>query len=101
VASLSLQSCPDFARAKELLRKAVPNGLEIEEALGQVSVLGVGIGSEPALVAKALETLPEAPLAFTSTPLRTSAVLPERALLDAERAWHATFVGAERQGVAA
>lgn len=100
-ATLSLVSCPDFASARASLLAAVPDGLDIVDELGQVSVLGVGAGSEPALVAEALASLPEAPLSFTSTPLRVSAVLPESSLLAAERAWHAAFVRAELPGVAA
>ena len=92
-ASVSLSSCPDFARARALLALAVHERLEIVEALGQVSVVGVGVGSDPALVGAALESLPEPPLTFTTTPLRASAVVPESALLSAEGAWHAAFVG--------
>jgi aspartate kinase len=101
VASVSLLNCPDFECARERLRAAVPDRLEIVEALAQVSVLGVGIGADPAAVAAALGSLPEPPLAFASTPLRVSALIPESALLDAERAWHAEFVGEALRGRAA
>jgi aspartate kinase len=101
VATLSLVSCPDFERARAALRSAAGTALEIVEGLGQVSVVGVGVGSEPERVAHALSCLPEPPLSFTSTPLRASAVLAESALLGAERAWHAAFVSPELKGAAA
>jgi len=54
--------------------------------------VGVGVGGDAALVLRARRALPCEPRGLASTPLRLSAVLPEAALADAERAWHAAFV---------
>ncbi|HEY3495106.1 MAG TPA: aspartate kinase [Polyangiaceae bacterium] len=98
-ASLALVSCPDFGRARARLAAAAPDGLELLEGLAQVSVVGVGVGSDPGIACEAFVSLPEAPLAFSTTPLRASAVLPDEALLAAERAWHAAFAASpELQG---
>jgi aspartate kinase len=100
-AFVSLLICPDFERARESLAAALPDPLELVESLAQVSAFGVGLGSDPSLVAEALASLPEPPLVFASRPLCISAVLPESSLLAAERAWHAAFVAEARHGAAA
>ena len=100
VGSLSLLNTPDFERARRTLTAAVPE-LEIVEGLAQLSVVGVGVGSEPGSVATALESLPGAPHAFTSTPLRVSAVLSEALLGEGEAAFHRAFVEASVAGRAA
>ncbi len=98
--SVSLLNTPDFGRAQRTLAAAVP-GLEVLEGLAQLSVVGVGVGCEPTSVASALEHLPGTPLAFTSTPLRVSAVLPDALLADGEAAFHRVFVEANAAGRAA
>jgi aspartate kinase len=90
-ASLSLLSVPDFERRWSALRIRLPEGLRRHDGLGQVSLVGIGVGSDPRRVAEAFGALPLAPLSFTSGPLRVSAVLPEASLAFAERAWHRTL----------
>jgi aspartate kinase len=91
MATLSLLSVPDFERRWSMLCSRLPEGLRRHDGLGQVSLVGIGVGTDPRLVASALGALPLAPLSFTSGPLRVSAVLPEAALPAAERAWHRTL----------
>jgi len=91
-ASISLSNAPDLARLRELLG---PLGtFSLENALGQVSLVGIGVGNETSTLAAARRALPVAPLWFTSSPLRVSAFLPEASVPAAERAWHAAFVRA-------
>jgi aspartate kinase len=87
-ASISLANVPDLGR----LSRELVAGSELEQGLGQVSLLGVGVGSEPVSIARALATLPAKPRWFTSAPLRISALLPEALVPEAERAWHAAFI---------
>ncbi len=93
-ASISLLNAPDLRHFCELARRTGP--FSLEAGMGQVSLVGVGVGNEPATIAAARRALPEAPSWFTSSPLRVSAFLPEGAVPDAERAWHAAFVGTTR-----
>jgi aspartate kinase len=90
-ASISLLNVPELARFRALA-DATGAAFTLETGCGQVSLVGVGVGQEPATGARALAVLPLAPLWFSSSPLRLSAFLPEAAVPDAERAWHATFV---------
>jgi aspartate kinase len=92
-ATLSLLSVPDFGRRRTILQSRLP-GLTEHAGLGQVSLVGIGVGSDPRRVAAVLGVLPVAPLSFTSAPLRVSAILPEASLATAERAWHATLAAA-------
>jgi aspartate kinase len=89
-AALSLLSVPDYQRRRGALLARVPGVVE-HAGLGQVSLVGIGVGADPSRVAAAFSALPVAPLSFTSGPLRASAVLPEASLAEAERAWHATL----------
>ena len=89
-ASISLLNAPDLPRLVREL--AATDGFELEEGLGQVSLVGIGVGSEPVTVARALATLPVGPRWFASSPLRISALLPEPELAEAARAWHAAFI---------
>jgi aspartate kinase len=91
-ATLSLISVPDFERRWSALRTFVPEGLRRHDGLGQVSLVGIGVGADPRRVASALGALPVAPLSFTSAPLRVSAIVPEASLTLAERALHRTLV---------
>jgi aspartate kinase len=93
-ASISLLNAPDLGHFRELARLTGP--FSLEAGVGQVSLVGVGVGNEPATIAAARRALPEAPRWFTSSPLRVSAFLPEASIPDAERAWHAAFVATAR-----
>jgi aspartate kinase len=90
-ATLSLLSVPDFERRWATLSARLPEGLTKHDGLGQVSLVGIGVGTDPVRVAEAFCALPVAPLSFTSGPLRVSAVLPEASLPLAEQAWHRTL----------
>jgi aspartate kinase len=91
VAAFSLLNEPDLGRfrASATERDA---GLSVETELGAVSLVGVGVGSEPRLLAEARARLPSAPRFFASSPLRLTAVVPQESVADAERAWHDAFV---------
>jgi aspartate kinase len=89
-ASISLLNAPDLARFEALVA-AGDADVSIEAELGQVSLVGVGVGSEPDTMARALALLPQAPRWFSGSTLRISALLPERLVPEAERAWHAAF----------
>jgi aspartate kinase len=83
---LSLTSVPDFGRAKQLLLEA--GASEVRVDIAAVSAVAVGVGREPARLARALACVPERALGTSLSPLRLSAIV---ALNDApalERAWH-------------
>jgi aspartate kinase len=91
-ATVSLLNEPDLARFRERVSTPVELGAVLETGLAQVSLLGVGVGADPRLLLRAQSALPCAPRCLTSAPLRIGALIPEAALGDAERAWHAAFV---------
>ncbi len=90
--SFSLTSAPDFAEHRAKLCSGPP-GIELFENLGQVSLVGLHVGTDPRRVAEACGLLPETPALFVSTPRRVSALLPAHGLAAAEAAWHDAFVG--------
>jgi aspartate kinase len=94
-ACVPLRNVPDFARSRRVLESALGEGLSIELGLGRLSLVGVEVGSRPALVDRALALLGAPPVWLLGTPLRISAVLPEAALPAAERAWHDEFGGSD------
>ncbi len=101
-ATLSLLSVPDFERRRGALLSRLPEIHCRHEGLAQVSLVGIGVGTDPARVATLLRSLPGAPLSFTSGPLRVSAILPEASLALAERSWHgALSVGARPTALSA
>jgi aspartate kinase len=83
---LSLTSVPDFERARSLLLEA--GARQVRSDIAAVSAVAVGVGREPAALARALACLPDSTLATTVSPLRLSAVLPLEHAPDLERAWH-------------
>jgi aspartate kinase len=101
IAAIPLLNAPDFEGARALLAAAGGAGFTLEQGLGTVSLVGVGAGSDPGTVAEALRALPCPPAHVASSPLALSAVVPEERVPEAERAWHAAFVGCEAQGRAA
>lgn len=98
--SFSLANTPHWPRVRRELERAVPEGLELETELGCVSVVGVGVGSEPSQLLCAQAALGVAPRLLSSSALRLSAVIARSAVVDAERALHAAFVGAGAGGPA-
>jgi aspartate kinase len=92
-ASISLLNAPELARFRALAA-ATGAAFTLDEEYGQVSLVGVGVGEEPATLARARAALPERPRWFRSSPLRLSALLTRAAVAAAERAWHAEFVAA-------
>jgi aspartate kinase len=101
IAIVPLQNAPDVERVRSLLAAAGGPQCEMERGLGVVSLVGVGAGSDPATLAAALEALPCPPAHVTSSPLALSAVLPQARVEEAERAWHAAFVGVHERDRAA
>ncbi|HVR19871.1 MAG TPA: aspartate kinase [Polyangiaceae bacterium] len=93
VGVVPLLNAPDFERARAPLAAAGGASATIERGLGVVSLVGVATGSDPGTLALALSALPCPAVHLTSSPLALSAVIPEARLPDAERAWHASFVG--------
>jgi aspartate kinase len=65
------------------------SGLEVTRGVGTVSSVGVGVGADGARVAELLNALKAPPLLLVASPLRITALLPEAALAEAERALHA------------
>jgi aspartokinase len=91
-------NAPDFERVSTRIRAL---GGVVERGNGVVTLVGVGVGSDPGVLGEALAALPCPALHVQSSPLSLSAVVPEARLADAERAWHAVFVGENAQGRAA
>ena len=91
-ASVSLLNEPDLAPFRARVTTPVDLGVTLETGLAEVSLVGVGVGSDASMLLRARHALPCEPLGLTSAPLRLSAVIPQAALADAERAWHAAFV---------
>jgi aspartate kinase len=87
-ATLPLTSVPS-ADATLAALQARLNGLEITRGIGTVSSVGVGVGGDGARVAEFLSALGCPPLLLVASPLRITALLPENALSQAERALHA------------
>jgi aspartate kinase len=96
--TVPLLNAPDFERARSLLAAA---GATVKRGFGVVSLVGVGVGSDPATLAGALAALPFPAVRFASSALALSAVLPEGGVDDAVRAWHAAFAEASRRDRAA
>ncbi len=86
--TLPLAGVPDPPAALTALSSALP-GLTLTTGVGMVSRVGVGVGSDGAGLAEFLAALGQSPQLLVASPLRISAVLPESALSDAERALHA------------
>jgi aspartate kinase len=77
---------PDAALAR--LSESVA-GLEISRGLASVSLVGVGVGSQPGELVAFLGELATKPALLVATPLRISALVPESSAGAAERALHA------------
>jgi aspartate kinase len=86
--TLSLSTLPSAESALAQVVAQVP-GVELLRGLGQVSLVGVGVGAHGAAVAEFLADLGATPLGLITSALRVSAVLPESALARAEQAVHA------------
>ena len=91
-ASVSLLNEPDLGAFRALVASPVELGVELETGLGQVSLVGVGVGVDPTTLLRARDALPTEPRWMTTSPLRVSALIAEAAVPEAERAWHAAFV---------
>jgi aspartate kinase len=87
-ATLPLSGVPSADATLGLL-KARLSTLEIRRELGTVSSVGVGVGGDGARLADFLSALGTPPLLLVASPLRITALLPEGALSEAERALHA------------
>ncbi len=92
VATAPLDNVPDFERVKADINRAGIEGLVLGAGVGAVSVVGADVGSDPGVVAKALDALPSTPMMVTSSPMRITCVLHDMGLEDAERAWHDALV---------
>ena len=89
---LSLTSVPDFSRARQLLLDAGARDVRVD--IAAVSAVAVGVGRDPARLARALACVPESALATSVSPLRLSAVVPGHDAAALERDWHALFASA-------
>jgi aspartate kinase len=87
---LSLTSVPDFARAQQLLLEAGASSVRVD--IAAVSAVAVGVGREPAQLARALACVPSGALGISVSPLRLSAVVPLSEAPKLERAWHQLLV---------
>jgi aspartate kinase len=93
VGLVPLTSVPDALRVREKLEALSLSGFTWEEGLGAVSLVGVG-ASEPQVLSRVLRLGGSSLLGVTSGPLRVSALLPESAVAEQERAFHSAFVTA-------
>jgi aspartate kinase len=91
-ATVSLLNEPDLGRFQARVTAPSDLGATLETGLGEVSLIGVGVGSDPRRLVHAHATLPCTPKYFLSAPLRLSALIPQAFVSEAERAWHAAFV---------
>ena len=87
-ATLPLSNVPSADTVLASLQ-ARGGGLEITRGLGTVSSVGVGVGGDGARLADFLSALDSPPRLLVASPLRITALLPEAALSQAERALHA------------
>ena len=78
---------PIEAAQLQVFRDALP-GVEVLRGVGSVSLVGVGVGAEPAPLSAFLEALGDKPLLLFTSPLRCTALLPEASLGAAEAALH-------------
>ena len=86
---LSLTSVPDFGATAERLLLA--GATQVRCDVAAVSAVAVGVGRLPAVLARALECMPQGVLATSLSPLRLYAVVPSADAATLERAWHALF----------
>lgn len=90
-ASVPLANVPDLGRVRAGLAQ---HGAELDDGGAAVSLVGVEIGSDPALVAQAL-SLAGPVREFVSSPLRLTAQLDPADVARVERAWHRDLALAE------
>jgi aspartate kinase len=96
---VSTSTLPDWNRARASLLMAGGGKLEIEEDLGAVSLIGVGINPNASNVSRAARILGElgAPILALSTSGFRISFVTERGRLDAAvRALHAAFIEGDR-----
>jgi len=86
--TLPLGAVPSPDTALSALQSRL-SGVQLTRAVGTVSSVGVGVGRDGARVAEFLSALGSPPLLLVASPLRITALLPEAALSEAERALHA------------
>jgi aspartokinase len=79
---------PDWPAVRARLGDAV-----IEEDLAAATVVGEGIGSDPALLARALEVSGADVAGFDASPLRLTLYVTPARLDDVVRALHKVFIG--------
>lgn len=92
---VSTATLPDWDRAKEALRAAGGDALEIEEGLSALSLIGLGINKDTANVRRAMRAMGEigAPILGLSTSrFRISLILREEDLERAQITLHKKFV---------
>jgi aspartate kinase len=87
---LSLTSVPDFEGARRRLLEA--GASQVRADIAAVSAIAVGVGREPARLARALACVPAGALATSLSPLRLTAVVPLSDAATLERAWHTLLV---------
>ncbi len=90
---LPTQHAPDWAGTRARL---ADEGVEIEEGLGLVSVVGTAVQRDPERVREAVSAL--GPLRVVATPLRMSGLVREEALDVAVRSLHRDLIGVVQGG---
>jgi aspartate kinase len=86
-----LLNVPDWPVVRRTLTAEIPE-LEVSEELGLVSLVGVEIGTQPEIVARALSSVVGEPRWVVSSALRLSVVLRTTELEPTARSWHAGLV---------
>jgi aspartate kinase len=94
-----LLNVPDWPIVRRALAAEIAE-LEICEELGLVSLVGVEIGTQPELVARALASVRGEPRWVVSSALRISVVLAAAELEATARSWHDELVARATNGAA-
>ncbi len=95
---LSLENVHGFAALREALERRFGEAVACEAGLGAVSVVGVGITADGALLGRALAAVASLGIAVAgihSTALRLTLLLPADRMPEAVRRLHGQFVGGE------
>ena len=95
IVTVPLANVPNWPEVRARLQAATPD-LEVREDLGVVSLVGVDVGSRPAVVAQALALLSAPSEWMASSPLRLSVAIARSELEGVARSWHRELGPGER-----
>ncbi len=87
-----LLNVPDWTRSKRELTARVAGVDVADDQLGCVSLVGPGVGTDPALLARVCALTARHRVTLNTNPARVSCVLPSAVLTELERTFHDQFV---------